>query len=40
MEAGKRRQMLGLFDPLHAPTREAGLLFFAKRGEWLDNDEA
>ena len=32
--------MLGRFDPLDAPTREAGLLFFAKQGEWLDEDES
>ena len=30
MDAGEWRQSLGRFDPLDAPTREAGLLFFAR----------
>ena len=40
MDSGEIWQILGRFDPIDAPTREAGLLFFAKRGERLDDDQA
>jgi parvulin-like peptidyl-prolyl isomerase len=40
MNSGEWWQSLGRFDPLDAATREAGLLFFAKRGEGFDEDEA